>query len=244
MVLLKLISGGSINMSGENEQLSFGEGHIALIIANGRINNYHHIMRILKKEYGYTEDIPVFAVDGGIKHCINMHVYPDLIIGDMDSVNIKLMEKLSSTKKEMKFVNASTDKDESDTQLAVDYLIKQNFKKIIIVGALGDRIDHTFANLVLLASPHYEDAVVRIIDEHNEISVLKKSSNINGGKGKRISLFSLSPYTHFISTEGLKYSLKDERLLFSPVRGLSNEFTEDTASIKIKKGILLIVREI
>jgi thiamine pyrophosphokinase len=236
------MSWGSINMSGENMQLSFGDNHMALVVANGRINNYHLTLRRLKKECGFTEDVPILAVDGGIKHCINMHIFPDLIIGDMDSVNIKLMEKLSSNKKEMKFVNASTQKDESDTQLAVDYLIRQGFKKIVIVGALGDRIDHTFANLVLLASPQYDDADIKIIDESNEISVVKKSLEINGEKGKRISLFSLSPYTHFISTEGLKYRLKNEKLLFSPVRGLSNEFTEDTAIIKIKKGLLLIVK--
>lgn len=230
-------------MTEGNNQLSFRAISIALVVANGRINNYHLTLRRLKKEYGFTDDSIVLAVDGGVKNCINMRIFPDLIIGDMDSVNIKLMEKLNSNKKEIKFINASTHKDESDTQLAVDYLIKQGFKKIIIVGALGDRIDHTFANLVLLASPEYDNTDIRIIDEETEISVIKKSSEINGEKGKRVSLFSLSPYTHFTATKGLKYRLKNEKLMFSPVRGLSNEFTDDTASIKIKKGVLLIVKD-
>ncbi len=230
-------------MSAENLQLSFVDDRMALVVANGRINNYSLTLGRLRKQYGFTEEVPVLAVDGGVRHCINMRIFPDLVIGDMDSVNIKLMEKLGSNKKEIKFINASTSKDESDTQLAVDYLTKLGFKKIIIVGALGDRIDHTFANLVLLTSPQYDDADIKIIDENNEVSVINKSSEINGEKGKRVSLFSLSPFTHFISTKGLKYRLNNEKLLFSPVRGLSNELTEDKASIKIKKGLLLVVRE-
>ena len=230
-------------MPEENIQLSFGDDKIAVVVANGRINNYNLTLGRLKKNYNFTDDVPVLAVDGGVRNCINMRIFPDLVIGDMDSVNIKLMEKLGSNKKEIKFISASTSKDESDTQLAVDYLIRLGLKKIIIVGALGDRIDHTFANLVLLASPQYDDADIKIIDENNEISIMKEASEINGKRGKRVSLFSMSPFTHFISTKGLKYNLKNEQLLFSPDRGLSNELTEAKASIKIKKGLLLVVRE-
>ncbi len=216
----------------------------ALVVVNGLIKDYNLILGRLKKEYGLIDELFVLAVDGGIKHCVNMHIFPDIVIGDMDSANIKLMEKLSSSTKNIKFINASTQKDESDTQLALDYLVDQDFKTIIMIGALGDRIDHSFANLALLAAPKYDSADIKIIDEKNEITVVKKSSTIKGEKGKRISIFSLSPYTYFTETEGLKFKLKNEKLLFSPVRGLSNEFTEDIAEIKIKKGILLIVREL
>jgi thiamine pyrophosphokinase len=216
----------------------------ALIVANGVIRDYNLTLRRIKKDYGFEKNVVVIAADGGIRHCINMHLFPDIIIGDMDSINIKLMERLDKNTGEIKFINSSSEKDESDTQLAVDYLLKRKIKKIIIIGALGDRIDHSFANLVLLASPSYKNIDIKILDENNETTVTQNSTVIRGKKGKSISIFSLSPSTHFISTGGLKYKLKDEKLLFSPVRGLSNVFTKDTADIKIKRGKLLIVKEL
>jgi len=216
----------------------------ALIVANGQISDYNLTYRRVKKDYGFGENIIIVAADGGIKHCMNMHIFPDIVMGDMDSINIKLMEKLGKNTKEIKFINSSTEKDESDTQLALDYVIEQQISEVIILGALGDRIDHCLANIVLLASPSYRDKDIKIIDEKNEITVINKSMEINGEMGKKISIFSLSPYTYFVSTIGLQYKLKDEKLIFSPVRGLSNIFTADRASIKIKKGQLLIVKEL
>ncbi|MBU4450700.1 MAG: thiamine diphosphokinase, partial [Actinobacteria bacterium] len=77
-----------------------------------------------------------------------------------------------------------------------------------------------------------------------EIFVTRKSCQIAGAAKKMVSLFSLSPYTNFIKTGGLKYKLKNEKLLFSPVRGLSNAFTGSKARIEIGEGTLLIVKEL
>lgn len=216
----------------------------AIIVANGQIRDYNLTCRRIKKDYGFDKNILIVAADGGIKHCMNMHIFPDIVIGDMDSINIKLMENLSKNTKDIKFINSSSEKDESDTQLALDYIIEQKINDVIILGALGDRIDHSFANIILLASPDYDNKDIKIIDEKNEITVVKKPTDINGKKGKKISIFSLSPYTYFISTKGLKYKLKDEKLLFSPARGLSNIFISDKANIEIKNGQLLIVKEL
>jgi thiamine pyrophosphokinase len=74
--------------------------------------------------------------------------------------------------------------------------------------------------------------------------MVKKSCSISGVIGKRVSIFSLTPYTYFESTSGLKYQLKNEKLYFSPVRGLSNEFTKNTVKISISKGKILLFKEI
>ncbi|MCL5070859.1 MAG: thiamine diphosphokinase [Actinobacteria bacterium] len=217
-----------------------------VIVSNGVIKDYRLICKRLKQDYKFDRNgnTLVIAADGGAKNCFNMKFMPDIVIGDMDSITIKAIESITSVKKPIKFINSVPEKDESDTQLAVDYAVGLGTKKILIVGAVGDRVDHTLANIFLLASPSAENSDIRILTEDSEIFVTKKSCQITGAAGKTVSLFSLSPCTNFIRTSGLKYRLKNEKLLFSPVRGLSNAFIGSKARIEISEGILLIIKEL
>ncbi len=218
----------------------------AIIVTNGVIKDYNLIYKRLTRDYEFNKKSGtlIIAADGGAKNCLNMRLVPDIVIGDMDSITIKVIESITSCKKPIKFINSMAEKDESDTQLAVDYAVGLGIKRILIVGAAGNRIDHTLANLFLLASPSAENSDVRILTENSEIFVTKKSCQIVGAAGKTLSLISLSPYTNFIKTTGLKYKLKNEKLLFSPVRGLSNAFTGSKANIEISEGTLLIIKEL
>jgi thiamine pyrophosphokinase len=217
-----------------------------IVVTNGVIKDYSLIYKRLTQDYKFDRNAStlIIAADGGAQNCLNMKLTPDIIIGDMDSITIKVIESITSGKKPIKFINSIPEKDESDTQLAVDYAVGLGAKRILIVGAVGDRIDHTLANLFLLASPSAENSDIRILTENNEIFVTRKSCQIDGAAGKMVSLFSLSPYTNFIKTSGLKYKLKNEKLLFSPVRGLSNPFIDSKARIEISEGTLLIVKEL
>lgn len=150
----------------------------------------------------------------------------------------------NNTAREVKFMNFKKDKDESDTQLCLDYLVNEGFDKILILGALGGKEEHSLANIFLLSNPSYDSRDIRILTENSEIFVMKKSFNIQGETGKKISFFSLTPFTYFINISGFKYKLKNEKLLFSPVRGLSNEFIKNNAKVEISEGILLIVKEL
>lgn len=220
------------------------ENKKAFVVANGNVRDYSATLLRMKKDYGFCRNSFVVAVNGGTRHCISMRIFPDVILGDMDSMNLKIMEEIKNNTKDIKFINSSSEKDESDTQLALDYLFKSGYQKVIVVGAFGNRIDHSFANLVLMASDSYRGKDIRMITEDEEIFVTGQSCEIHGRTGKRLSIFSLSPYTIFKSTRGLKYKLGREKLFFSPARGLSNIFTEDTAKINIKEGTLLIIQEV
>jgi thiamine pyrophosphokinase len=216
----------------------------ALLVANGKIRDFLTLSDILAKTFGYSNDDFVIAADGGAGNCINLKILPDVIIGDMDSITASVLSRLNSSSKELKFINCSHDKDQSDTQLALDYLKSRNFKKVLVAGALGGRFDHSFANIMLMASESYTDMDISMISDGSEIFIVSESCAIKGSEGKRLSIFSLTPYVYFEKTSGLKYRLKNEKLLFSPVRGLSNEFIKDTAKLYFENGKLLIVREI
>jgi thiamine pyrophosphokinase len=216
----------------------------ALIVANGSIKNAALTYKRISKLYRFDIGTLIIAADGGAKNCLSMGISPDIVIGDMDSINISIIEKLNVKEKTIKFISSKSEKDESDTQLAVDYAAGRRIKDILIVGASGDRIDHSLANLLLLSSPAYEGLSIKMLTDNFEIFVSNKSLSIKGEPGKLLSIFSLTPYTFFIKTTGLKYRLKDEKLLFSPVRGLSNVFTCKDAKIDISEGSLLLLREL
>lgn len=211
----------------------------AIIIANGILEYPEKIRDILISRSFTGSGTIVISADGGVSNTLKLGLSPDIIIGDMDSIN-ENVKKLAQAK----HIYAPHDKDESDTRLAVEYAAKMGIKNIIITGALGGRPDHAFANMMLLASPGPADMDIKIIDSDSEIFVINDSQKISGEPGKLISIFSLSPYTYFIKTKGLKYELVDERLDLSPVRGLSNIFTATEAEIDIREGQLLIIRQL
>lgn len=216
----------------------------AIIIANGSLGRPEKIRRILASRSFAGDDTIIISADGGVSNTLKLGLIPDLIIGDMDSIDGNIKKKKIKELSNTEYICTSHDKDESDTRLAVDHAVGLGIKNIIITGALGGRVDHAFANMMLLASPELDGIDIKIITDDSEIFVIDKSCTVDGEPGKLISIFSLSPYTYFIKTAGLKYGLKDEKLDFSPVRGLSNIFTAAEAEIDIKEGRLLIIRQL
>ena len=216
----------------------------AIIVANGFIGDPAGTYKRMAGYFGFSRDDIVISADGGASNALKMGLVPDVVIGDMDSIKFKVKEKINKKSAKTRYISTSPEKNESDTQLAVDYALSLGIKKLIITGAVGDRIDHTLANIILLSSPGLEDIDARILTDNSDMFVIRKPVTINGHPGKIVTLLSLSPYTYFTWTRGLKYELREEKLSFSPVRGLSNEFTEKKVHLGIREGILLVIREI
>ncbi|MFA5015873.1 MAG: thiamine diphosphokinase [Actinomycetota bacterium] len=215
----------------------------AVIVANGVINDPALTYKRVTDLFDLVDCI-IISADGGAENALKMNLVPDIVIGDMDSIKTADKEKIRARSNKTRYISTSSYKDKSDTQLAVEYALKLGIKKIIILCALGGRIDHSIANIFLLASPFLKNIDIGILTDTSEIVIMRKSGAITGDIGITVTLISLSPYTYFIKTKGLKYVLENEKLMFSPVRGISNVFTEKKAYIKIKKGILLVIKQL
>jgi len=213
----------------------------AIVVTNGDLKQPELIKKHIKY-YGFSRNDLVISADGGAKNALKLGLMPHLVTGDMDSIDKKTSDMLKS--RNIRFVQEPAEKDYTDTHLALREALKAGAGKIIVLAATGDRLDHSLANVLLLADPFLSRAEVKIITETDEIFIASKPVHIRSKKGVRISLFSLTPHTLFTETRGLKYGLKKEKLLFSPIRGVSNEFTQDTAYIGIAEGILLIIKQI
>ncbi len=183
----------------------------------------------------------IICADGGTRLALNMNLFPDIIVGDMDSISNDILEKIKGEKIEWRIY--PKEKDETDLELAVREALKYNPKIIYFIGLLGRRIDHTLSNLFFLERVKEKGIEVLILDEKIRITLmLGVEEKIFGGKeGEIISLLPLSEKVEGITLEGLKYPLNNGILYRSLTRGISNEFISKKAKIKISSGTLLIV---
>ena len=206
-----------------------------VIIANGTLNDLNFYRERIR------EDDFLICADGGANHALAMGLIPHLVVGDLDSIDNEVRQKVSKFPTE--FLQYPTEKEKSDLELALDKAIELGPEEIVMIGVLGGRrMDHTFANIMLMNVPLSCGIDVKVFDEDHEVRLVNSEVTIKGQAGDYLSLLPLTAEVEDVVTEGLKYPLKGESLFFSSSRGLSNELTVREATIKVKAGILLAIK--
>lgn len=192
--------------------------------------------------YGPLPELPsnalVIAADGGLNHARAMGINVDFVIGDFDSLVGEIPQSGD-------VVRLPPQKDDPDLLSALKVGWNRGAREFHIIGALGGRIDHTIANIQLLA----------LIAQHGGIGFLYGNGFIvtamcdgrldfqawSSGVGRMVSVFSHDDQSHGVTERGLKYELTDATLTNTVVRGLSNEFCDNTpASIDVSDGTLIV----
>lgn len=205
-----------------------------LIFTNGNIENYSHMKRELE-EYDY-----IICADGGIRHSSAMGMVPDLIVGDLDSASSSMLEKYKDMG--VPAQRFPTEKDATDTQIAVDSAMEMGADEIVLVGALGGRWDHSYANVMLLYRMATRGISGCVMDAKNKITISNKVLEFSGEKGQLLSLLPFGGPVHIMSTCGLKYPIRDKILTMDYPIGVSNEFIGESVKITIKEGWLLAIQ--
>lgn len=190
----------------------------------------------------------VIAADGGARHAAGLGVTLDLWVGDGDSLEPEALAVLAAAGTPME--RASSDKDESDTELAVRAAIRRGASGVVIVGGLGGtRIDHGLANIGLLAMEELGRRTACLIDARSRTTLVRAPGpdgapvqhSLAGRAGDLVSLLPQGPGVVGVTTAGLAYPLNNEPLPVGPARGLSNVRTASDAAVTVTGGLLLIV---
>ena len=205
----------------------------AIIFYNGDLSNLKTVIQyLLPSDY-------IIGVDGGAKYALEYKIKLDVVIGDFDSLSKQDQKKIAE--KQISFKTYKKEKDETDSELALRYAIKKGYKTILLFGILGARIDHVLTNIFSLDYLLNADANVRIIEGNQEIQLIRNKIKLTGKKGDLVSLLPFKGDAQKVTTNNLKYPLKNENLLFGYSRGISNEFIKETAEISIEQGLLLVI---
>ena len=185
-----------------------------------------------------TKDDLVIAADSGLENARALGIEVSTVVGDYDSLG-----HAPDVDAGVEVVTVPTEKDVTDTQLAVEYALQKGARDITILGGLGGRLDHTLANISILEDLLTKGVRATIADGQNRVRLLHNDSTIlPRSPYKYLSLLSLDPIAKGVEIEGVKYPLKKARLHRTLGGfGVSNEITGNCCFISVRKGTLLIV---
>ncbi|MBN1305281.1 MAG: thiamine diphosphokinase [Anaerolineales bacterium] len=204
-----------------------------VIFVNGELPELGMAKSLLR-----SDDVLVGA-NGGTYHLLNLEQQPDLVVGDFDSLEAGTVEALEKAGKRV--IRYSSDKDETDLELAINHALELEPSAILLVGALGGRLDQTLANLSLLTREKVADLDVRCDDGVEEVFFIRDRAWVQGSVGDIVSLLPWGNPVTGIHTHGLRWPLSGETLYPYQSRGISNRMTGNLATIQIGSGLLFCI---
>jgi thiamine pyrophosphokinase len=205
-----------------------------LIFANGILPDLESTRRLID-----PSDV-LLAADGGTRHILSLGLLPTIVIGDLDSLTEEEKQIIETAETGVEI--HPRDKNETDLELAIKVALQRDFSSIVIVAALGGRLDQILGNLSLLTSPDLAECDIRLDDGVEQAFFTRNRADILGTAGDIVSLLPWGGEVTVGSTTGLKWPLCSEVLFPYKTRGISNEMLGETASVKVESGCLLIVQ--
>ncbi|MBI5565137.1 MAG: thiamine diphosphokinase [Chloroflexi bacterium] len=181
----------------------------------------------------------IVAADGGSRYALAIDVIPDVVVGDLDSLDDVTRKRLKHAG--TRFITYPTRKDYTDLELAIRLALDRGATAITILGALGGRWDQSLANLMLLTLPILEHVSTRIVDRHLSISVIRDRAEITGRVGDTLSLIALKGDAHGVTIEGCEYPLTEAVLPLGASLGISNVLTQSQVTLRVTDGLVLVI---
>ncbi|MFH2039081.1 MAG: thiamine diphosphokinase [Chloroflexota bacterium] len=205
----------------------------ALIFANGLLPDMESARKLVQ-----PGDV-LYAADGGANHILGLGLLPSLVVGDLDSLTEENLQKLLASS--VRIVHYPQDKDLTDLELTINCALDEGYHRLVIVGALGGRLDMTLSNLSLLTRPALLDIDVSLDDGVEQVFFVTKEVLISGKSGDIISLLPWGGKVEQVTTNGLRWELYNEDLNSYETRSISNEMRTGEAKICIGSGLLLCI---
>lgn len=215
----------------------------AVVAINAQYSDFKYF-----KNYINSETI-IVGCDGGSNFLESVGIKPDVIIGDLDSLNNipkSVLSKMDSAPFEIidngvKYVVYPTDKDKLDSELAIEYCLNEKVDEIVCYGILGDRLDHILGNVFLLTKLKYKNTKLKFVDQNQETYIGQGATTIKGSVGDLVSLIPIDGKAEVTKSDGFKYDPSKYEMSTESNLGISNELTKTEAKLEIKKGRFLVI---
>ncbi|KGN02936.1 thiamine pyrophosphokinase [Clostridium novyi A str. 4570] len=204
-----------------------------VIISGGNSPSY----TLIKKELRESEYL--IAADSGANALFKYDVFPDYIIGDLDSIKTVALNYYKDRK--VSILQYPPEKDYTDTEIAVNKAIDLGATEIVLLGCTGSRIDHLFGNIGMLLKCLKLGVSCVIKDDNNTIFLTETSTKIRGSLGKTFSIIPYSEEISDLTIIGAKYPLDNYTMKIGSAIGISNVFEEDEVKIEFNSGRILII---
>jgi thiamine pyrophosphokinase len=206
----------------------------AVVFVNGEVRDYAALARWLRP------GDHLIGADGGTRHILALNLMPNAVVGDLDSIEPETVAELIAMGVDVERYPVA--KDQTDLELAIERGLCSGADEILLLGALGGRLDQTLANLLILAQRNWP--VPLQLAEGNELAQVLRSGEsltLHAAPGSTVSAIPLSAVVTGITYAGLEYPLQDATLTIGSTRGVSNVVASSPATVTIKDGVLLVV---
>ncbi|MGC8666658.1 MAG: thiamine diphosphokinase [Chthonomonadales bacterium] len=195
-----------------------------LIVANGSPPSAR-LLETLRAQADLT-----IATDGAAEVLRSLGSGADVVMGDFDSLSSEILEQMDPS-----ILKPAPDQNASDLEKAVVWALQRGAQTVTITGATGRRLDHTLTNMSILVK--YAGEPIRIVEDWGDARAVVGEATVEGTPGDTLSLILFAP-AKGVTLTGVRWALDGESL--SPgSRGVSNEFTEPAARIRVAQGTLL-----
>ena len=203
-----------------------------VIIGGASIGDYGTVSAKLRQD-----DYMIYC-DCGLRHMDGLGAEPDLIVGDFDSY--------SNPEFDTETIVLPCEKDDTDTVFAVKEALRRGFEDFLLIGVVGERLDHTLGNVSILLMLDSEGKKGTIIDDYSEIEIVSDRCEkpcIIDDSYVYFSLINISGTARGVTIRGAKYPLENAEITCEYQYGVSNEVLPGcTAEVSVGEGRLLLVK--
>lgn len=209
---------------------------IGLIFANGNLQQTAHLHTLVDQAK------LIVAADGGANHCRSLGIVPDILVGDLDSIDRATLNILEQ--EDTAIYRHPSNKDATDLELALDLAIAKGASIIWLLGVLGGRWDMSLSNIMLGANKKYAHSDIRLLGEDCVMHIMRaqKTYNIEAKPGQTVSLLPLGGDVEGLNLHGFQYPLRDHTAPLGTSLGLSNVIKSEGATVTFRSGMLLLVQ--
>jgi thiamine pyrophosphokinase len=202
-----------------------------IILANGKPPKKDVVLFLNKN--GFNN---LICADGGANYAKRLNLIPDYIIGDMDSISPEILEYYSGKSGILKIHR----QDDTDIEKCLKFVIKKKCKECVLLGGTGNRLDHSFCNLGIILK--FSDRIrIILISEKSMLTVEKGNVKLKTAMNETISVYAFNNKT-FITSEGLKFPLRNDTLPFGTRESTSNISIGNEVNLHIKGGKVFLIR--
>ncbi len=183
--------------------------------------------------FSQFEAIPIIAADGSAEVLFKLNIIPDLIIGDMDSLDLsKIPADYNNSN-----IKIIQDQETTDFEKILNYCLNSNLNNLLITGIHGGELEHTLNNLSVYKK--YNKVLNLCIFDFDRYGILVDFSiSLDTVPDETISLVPFPSVN--INTTNLKWSLKSEDLILGKREGARNKALSNNIQLDINSGELFV----
>ena len=188
---------------------------------------------ILNIERNFDE---IIAVDSGVEHLFKLSLDPNTLIGDLDSISENSLDKVK--KNGVDIIAFNSNKDQTDFELALNYLEGVENSIIYIIGGESGEIDHLLSIFLLIPSKSFFENIIWVYGDKKIIFRQKLKLNV-----KKMSKFSIIPLSDLsnLSIDGAEWNLENKNIQFGETTTLRNVANKDEINVNCDTGVFAFI---